>query len=177
MLIAAHPTAQNLGAAKPERIKAGFAAGLRLVFAICVPLVLLYFFAGRQLVYVFLESPTGTAADIGMRFLRIISPFYLIVAAKLVADGVLRGAGMMKKFMVTTFSDLTLRVALAAVLSKTALGTTGIWLAWPIGWTIATALSLIFYGTADWKKYVKKSEKSIPVEAENDEAELEMQTE
>ena len=40
-----------------------------------------------------------------------------------------------------------------------------------------TALSLIFYGTADWKKYVKKSEKSIPVEAENDEAELEMQTE
>lgn len=34
-----------------------------------------------------------------------------------------------------------------------------------------------FYGTADWKKYVKKSEKSIPVEAENDEAELEMQTE
>ena len=164
-------------AAKPERIKAGFAAGLRLVFAICVPLVLLYFFAGRQLVYVFLESPTGTAADIGMRFLRIISPFYLIVAAKLVADGVLRGAGMMKKFMVTTFSDLTLRVALAAVLSKTALGTTGIWLAWPIGWTIATALSLIFYGTADWKKYVKKSEKSIPVEAENDEAELEMQTE
>lgn len=73
--------------------------------------------------------------------------------------------------------DLSLRVALAAVLSKTALGTTGIWLAWPIGWTIATALSLIFYGTADWKKYVKKSEKSIPVEAENDEAELEMQTE
>ena len=176
-VMAGYSSAVNLGAAKPERIKAGFAAGLRLVFAICVPLVLLYFFAGRQLVYVFLESPTGTAADIGMRFLRIISPFYLIVAAKLVADGVLRGAGMMKKFMVTTFSDLTLRVALAAVLSKTALGTTGIWLAWPIGWTIATALSLIFYGTADWKKYVKKSEKSIPVEAENDEAELEMQTE
>ena len=49
-------TAQNLGAAKPERIKAGFAAGLRLVFAICVPLVLLYFFAGRQLVYVFWKA-------------------------------------------------------------------------------------------------------------------------
>lgn len=96
-----------------------------------------------------------------MRFLRIISPFYLIVAAKLVADGVLRGAGMMKKFMVTTFSDLTLRVALAAVLSKTALGTTGIWLAWPIGWTIATALSLIFYGTADWKNTLKRAKKAF----------------
>lgn len=136
-------TAQNLGAAKPERIKAGFAAGLRLVFAICVPLVLLYFFAGRQLVYVF-GKPDRHGSGYRNALLRIISPFYLIVAAKLVADGVLRGAGMMKKFMVTTFSDLTLRVALAAVLSKTALGTTGIWLAWPIGWTIATALSLIF---------------------------------
>lgn len=150
-------TAQNLGAAKTDRIKAGFVAGLRLVFVLCVPIVLLYFFAGNRLVYVFLESPTGTAVDTGARFLRIISPFYLIVAAKLVADGVLRGAGMMKKFMVTTFSDLTLRVVLAALLSQTALGTTGIWLAWPIGWTIATALSLTFYGTADWKKCAKRS--------------------
>lgn len=33
-----------------------------------------------------------------------------------------------------------------------------------------------FYGTADWKNTLKER-KSIPVEAENDEAELEMQTE
>ena len=144
-------TAQNLGAAKYDRIKAGFRAGLKLVWALCIPLVLLYEFAGKWLVYIFLESPTGAAMDTGVFFLRIVSPFYFIVAAKLVSDGILRGAGMMKKFMVATFTDLVLRVALAEILSRTALGTTGIWLSWPIGWTIAAVLSIVFYATVKWK--------------------------
>ena len=45
-------TAQNLGAAKYDRIKAGFRAGLKLVWALCVPLVLLYVFAGQKLIYI-----------------------------------------------------------------------------------------------------------------------------
>ena len=143
-------TAQNLGAAKYDRIKAGFRAGLKLVWALCIPLVLLYEFAGKWLVYIFLESPTGAAMDTGVLFLRIVSPFYFVVAAKLVSDGILRGAGMMKKFMIATFTDLVLRVALAEILSRTALGTTGIWLSWPIGWTIAAILSILFYITVKW---------------------------
>lgn len=145
-------TAQNLGAAKYDRIKAGFRAGLKLVWALCVPLVLLYEFAGKWLVYIFLESPTGAAMDTGVLFLRIVSPFYFVVAAKLVSDGILRGAGMMKKFMIATFTDLILRVALAEILSRTSLGTTGIWLSWPIGWTIAAILSILFYVTVKWEQ-------------------------
>ena len=170
-------TAQNLGAAKPERIKAGFAAGLRLVFAICVPLVLLYFFAGRQLVYVFLESPTGTAADIGMRFLRIISPFYLIVAAKLVADGVLRGAGMMKKVYGDDLQRFDSARCACGGIVENRTRNNGNLACMAHRLDDCNRAVAHFYGTADWKKYVKKSEKSIPVEAENDEAELEMQTE
>ena len=143
-------TEQNLGAAKYDRIKAGFRAGLKLVWALCIPLVLLYEFAGKWLVYIFLESPTGAAMDTGVLFLRIVSPFYFVVAAKLVSDGILRGAGMMKKFMIATFTDLVLRVALAEILSRTSLGTTGIWLSWPIGWTIAAILSILFYVTVKW---------------------------
>ena len=149
-------TAQNLGAAKYDRIKAGFRAGLKLVWALCIPLVLLYEFAGKWLVYIFLESPTGAAMDTGVLFLRIVSPFYFVVAAKLVSDGILRGAGMMKKFMIATFTDLVLRVALAEILSRTALGTTGIWLSWPIGWTIAAILSILFYVTVKWGQKQQK---------------------
>lgn len=145
-------TAQNLGAAKYDRIKEGFRAGLKLVWALCIPLVILYEFAGKWLVFIFMESPTGTAIDTGALFLRIVSPFYFVVAAKLVSDGILRGAGMMKKFMIATFTDLILRVALAEILSRTALGTIGIWLSWPIGWTIAAILSIVFYATTKWKK-------------------------
>ena len=98
-------TAQNLGAGKYDRIKSGFRAGIKLVWALCVPLVALYVFAGQPLVHIFLDSPTGQAMDTGVAFLRIIAPFYFIVSAKLVSDGVLRGAGLMKKFMVATFTD------------------------------------------------------------------------
>ena len=144
-------TAQNLGAKKHDRIKAGFRAGLQLVWIICIPFFLLYFIGGRYLVYIFLDSPTGQAMDVGITFLRIISPFYFIVSAKLVADGILRGAGLMKRFMLTTFTDLILRVTLASVLSKTPLGSTGIWLAWPIGWCIATSMSILFASRMKWE--------------------------
>ena len=145
-------TAQNLGAAQYDRIKAGFRAGLKLVWALCLPLVLLYEFAGKWLVYVFLESPMGAATDTGVLFLRIVSPFYFVVAAKLVSDGILRGAGLMRQFMAATFTDLVLRVALAELLSRTALGTTGIWISWPIGWTIAMVLSIVFYASVRWER-------------------------
>ena len=153
-------TAQNLGAAKYDRIRSGFRAGLKLVWALCLPLVILYEFFGRPLVGIFLESSVGAASDVGVLFLRILAPFYFIVAAKLVSDGILRGASLMKKFMIATFTDLILRVVLAEVLSRTALGTTGIWLSWPIGWTVAAIFSVVFYATAHWgaKKDGKEAE-------------------
>lgn len=140
-------TAQNLGAGKSERIRDGFKAGLKMVWIISIPLVLLYFFAGKQLLYLFLDNPTNTVIHTGIMFLCILSPFYFVVSAKLVADGILRGAGLMSRFMITTFTDLILRVVLAIILSKQ-FGSTGIWCAWPIGWSIATTLSVIFYKKA-----------------------------
>ena len=144
-------TAQNLGAGKLSRIREGFRAGLKLVWLICIPLVIAYLFAGKYLVYIFLDNPTGTAMDVGVEILRILSPFYFVVSAKLAADGVLRGAGMMKKFMIATFTDLILRVALAKLLSGV-LDTTGIWIAWPIGWAVSMVMSVLFYRSGGWQK-------------------------
>lgn len=145
-------TAQNLGAGKTERIDQGFRAGLGLVWAICLPVAAAYLLAGRQLLCLFIDAPTQTALDTGVTFLRLLSPFYFVVSAKLTADGVLRGTGSMGRFMAATFTDLILRVTLALVLSRTGLGATGIWLAWPIGWTTATVLSLLFYRTGPWRR-------------------------
>ncbi|MBQ8647397.1 MAG: MATE family efflux transporter, partial [Oscillospiraceae bacterium] len=135
-------TAQNLGADKPHRVREGFWAGCRLVWALSVPLFAAYFFAGRWLLLLFMEHPEGEAMAAGLMFLRVLSPFYFVISAKLVSDGVLRGAGMMNQFMVATFADLILRVVLAFALSGTALGSTGIWCAWPVGWCTAAVLSI-----------------------------------
>ena len=137
-------TSQNLGAAKPERVRQGYLAGVKLVWLICVPLAAAYFFAGRQLLFLFMNEPTGTAIETGILFLRIVAPFYFVVSLKLVSDGVLRGCSLMVQFMAATFADLILRVALSVGLSATSLGSTGIWLSWPIGWVIGTGLSLLF---------------------------------
>lgn len=77
-------------------------------------------------------------------FLRIVSPFYMLISVKLVADGVLRGAGFMKRFMIATLTDLVIRVVLAIVLSKTTLSYNGIWSAWPIGWAIGVVISVYY---------------------------------
>ena len=142
--------AQNLGAQKLDRIQEGFRAALRLVWILCLPLVALYLTWGRGLMGFFLDNPTELALKTGIAFLQILAPFYFVVSAKLVADGILRGAGLMKQFMVATFTDLILRVVLAFVLSSTALGATGIWCAWPIGWTVATVISILFYRAGPW---------------------------
>lgn len=143
-------TSQNLGAGKISRIRDGFKAGIKMVWMLSTPLFLLYFFGGEMCLRFFLDNPTKQAMHTGMMFLRILSPFYFVVSAKLVADGVLRGAGMMKYFMIATFTDLILRVVLAYVFSRTSLGATGIWCAWPIGWIVATILSISFYKKETW---------------------------
>lgn len=144
-------TAQNIGAQKMERVKEGFRAGLKLVWILCLPLFLAYFFAGRYLVFLFMDNSTGPAIDTGIQFLRILSPFYFVVSAKLVADGILRGAGLMRNFMIATFTDLILRVALAIGLAKV-FGSIGIWCAWPIGWTVAMCMSVWFYKRGPWNR-------------------------
>ena len=144
-------TAQNIGAGKLHRIPEGFRAGLRMVWSLCVPLVLLYFFAGRYLIGFFIDNPTETAVTTGVQFLRILSPFYFVVSSKLVADGILRGSSLMGRFMAATFTDLVLRVVLAYALSGALHAAVGIWCAWPIGWTVATCLSHYFYLHGPWR--------------------------
>lgn len=148
-------TAQNLGAGKLRRIKDGFAAGLKMMWLICLPLMLLYVAAGKPLVGIFMNTPSADAVRSGVIFLRILAPFYFIISAKLVADGILRGAAMMKQFMIGTFTDLILRVILAFALSRVFESSVGIWCAWPIGWTVSMVISVIFYRRGKWMQAQK----------------------
>ena len=137
---------QNLGAGRCDRVKAGFGAGVRLLGVICLSFTALYLLAGRQLLLLFLNSPTGEAIETGVVFLRIVAPFYILLAFKLSSDGLLRGCGKMGPFMATTLSDMFLRVTLAVVFAGT-WGVKGTWLAWPVGWCVGTGLSVVFYRT------------------------------
>ena len=149
-------SAQNIGAGKPERIKKGYAAGIRLAIVVYVPVLVLYYCFGDILVNFFMDSDGADSLRVGVEFLRIVSPFYIVVATKLISDGVLRGLGAMNLFMIATLTDLILRVVLAFVLS-TRWEETGIWYAWPIGWIIGTLISLVATkGGLRWQKMKTK---------------------
>lgn len=144
-------TAQNLGAQKIERVREGRKAGIRLVWMIALPLTLIYFFCGKWLVLIFMDSPSRQALQTGIEILRILSPFYFTISAKLTTDGVLRGAGMMHQFMTATLTAVVLRVGFAKLLSGV-FGPLGIWLAWPIGWFAGVAISIFFYRRGRWSE-------------------------
>ncbi len=150
-------TAQNYGAKKYDRIKEGMKWGsIFSIIAGCI-FAVTYLSFNEQLLRLFMEKAVNEETVVsGMAFLKTVSPFFCFIGLKLVFDGVLKGTGSMKLFMVVTFTDLILRVILAFVFAPI-WGYEGIWYSWPVGWTVATVLSVIFYKGLS-KKLKQKAE-------------------
>lgn len=149
-------TAQNTGAGKLLRISQGLKAGIIMLIVVALPFFCAYFIFPKAMMNIFISASETGIVDVGRTFLRIVSPFYFIAAAKLTIDGILRGSGHMKEFMTATFADLLLRVVLAYVFSYAMNSEVGIWMSWPVGWTIAAAMSLAFY-VVYYKRKIKKT--------------------
>ena len=145
--------AQNIGARKLDRIGPGLKAGALYSIGLALVFTAIYLPFSDVLIGLFL--PAGSASgvtDVARQYLYILVPFYIIVCIKFVCDSVLRGAGAMRPFMVTTFSDLILRVGFSAILYNLMGSEIGIWLSWPIGWFLGSSISVFFYKRGVWKK-------------------------
>ena len=143
-------TAQNMGSGQIERIKKGFRAGAILALCVAAVFSVAYFFLGRPFLELFSnEETTEKAIVTGITFLKIAAPFYPIICMKLVSEGVLRGSSCMKQFMFSTFTDLLLRVVTAYILAPF-FDETGIWMAWPMSWTVAAVMSMYYYLRGVW---------------------------
>ncbi|MDY4922586.1 MATE family efflux transporter [Frisingicoccus sp.] len=147
-------TAQNLGAGKVERTRKGLAAGIKMGLIVALPFFTAFFIFGNNMVQLFMSGDASEVAlETGVTFLRIVSPFYFVISIKLLVDGLLRGSGAIREFMAATFTDLILRVLISYILSAF-FQATGIWMSWPIGWTIAAIMSVFFYRKGKWaEKY------------------------
>ncbi len=139
---------QNYGAHKLHRIRRGFGAALVINSGIALLFTALSEFLAEPLVGVFMEEGGGSAFAIetGALFVRIVAPFYLIVNLKTDADSVVRGCGGNLGFMISTFSDLILRVAFVFLLTIP-FGFAGVGWAWAAGWVLGTVVALAFYFT------------------------------
>lgn len=145
--------AQNFGAGQIERMKRGWRVGVAISEIMAGVLIALLLLFGRELVALFMDASANTqVVEIGYSFLVVAAPFYAVLALKTVSDSVLRGAACMVAFMVTTFSDLLLRVVMSYVLAP-GMGFAGICWSYPIGWVVGAAAALLYYFSGRWKRH------------------------
>lgn len=144
-------TAQNMGAHNTERVNAGFKSGIKMALLVALPFFIAFCIFPKYMMMIFVSEDNADVITAGVQFLRIVSPFYFLITVKLIIDGILRGAGAMISFMISTFADLILRVAFAFILTPY-FAQNGIWWSWPIGWVTASLISIAFYCSGIWKK-------------------------
>ena len=150
-------SAQNMGAGKPERIKKGIFGAIGMGAVISLIFTAIFLGLSEPCIKIFITDGNADAIGTGVNFLKIVTPFYVIIAIKIIADGTLRGTNRMLSFTIATFIDLLLRVVFSAILKKP-MGITGIWWSWPIGWLIATPISFGLYLFAAKKNFGLKKD-------------------
>jgi putative MATE family efflux protein len=145
---------QNLGANKPERVRAGFRATLIITSGISVVTSLLTVFFGGLMMRMFTDDPN--VISIGSGYLRIVGAFYLVFSSMFVTGSVMRGAGdTLIPMFITLLSLWLIRIPLAYYFSQHAgLGVKGIWWSMPIGWMVGLSLSYAYYRYGRWKTKV-----------------------
>lgn len=159
-------TAQNMGAGKPERVKAGYRASYLIdgAFALLILLILSLF--GEQIIGAFMDGQSADAAfATGIGYLSFIKFFFLCIGLKAATDGVLRGAGDVVVFTLANLVNLGVRVAGAFLLAPV-IGVAAVWYAIPAGWTVNYLISLCRYLGGKWsRKRLVQGEPNVQKEA------------
>lgn len=138
--------AQNYGAGRHARIRAGVKGAVLVSFAFCAAVSAAVWVLAEPLMLLFVSAQETAILAEGVRYLHIEGAFYCGIGCLSLLYGLYRALGRPGMSVVLTVISLGTRVALAYVLSAVpALGVTGIWWAVPIGWALADAAGLIYY--------------------------------
>ena len=105
--------AQNRGAGKADRVRQGYHCGMRIEFAYGILLTVICLLFAEPIIRLFAADPT--VVDLGVRFLRTISLFYLMPAATNGIQGFFRGMGDLKVTLNSSMLNMGGRVAAAAL--------------------------------------------------------------
>ncbi len=134
--------AQNRGANKEDRIKSGFAAGIRMELIYGVFIALLAFTLRRPIVAMFVKGDgTNEVIELGAAYLSIMSFLYILPGLTNGFQGYFRGIGRIPVTILCTGIQITLRVISTALLSPV-MSIRGIAIACGIGWMAMLAFEI-----------------------------------
>jgi len=157
---------QNLGANRPDRVKAGLRATLIMtsLFSLAISAITVFF--GNFLMRMFTDDEV--VIRMGHEYLVIIGSFYILFSVMFVINGVLRGAGdTLIPMFISLLTLWVIRIPIALFLSKQPdIGVYGIWWSIPIGWFAGVVLFYLYYRSGRWKSkaVVKYSPEGKPGE-------------
>ncbi|HNZ82832.1 MAG TPA: MATE family efflux transporter [Sedimentibacter sp.] len=154
-------TGQNYGAGKIKRIKEGYVKGIQIIGGIGVFATLLLIF-GAELLFEIFTPNDPTAIKEGIIYLRILGLSQFLMAIEIGTTGAFNGLG---KTIYPTVNGIILnvsRIPAALILSKTALGLSGVWWAITISSNLkGLVLFVLFYFY--WKHFEKNHSKNNPL--------------
>ncbi len=147
-------TAQNLGAGQTERIKKGYRSAYIIIIAFGAALILISQLFYEPVISAFVDKESSIQAfETGVSYFRFIGLFFSFLGFKAITDGILRGSGDVKVYMLANLINLTIRVAVAQLCSPV-WGIEFVWYAVPMGWAVNYLISLFWYRTGNWKKNI-----------------------
>lgn len=138
--------AQNYGARKEERIRAGLRGAVMAALIFCVTVSALVCVFARPLMLLFVDAKETAIIAEGIRYLRIEGVFYCGIGCLFLLYGLYRALSKPGMSVILTIFSLGTRVILAYALSAIpAIGVIGIWWSVPIGWFLADVIGLVYY--------------------------------
>jgi len=135
---------QNWGAGQRLRAREGVRAAVIMSLISTVVLGAVVFLLARPLTAFF--SPEAEVIDYGVRFIHIVTPFYLMICFNQIYAGVLRGIGdATMPTVIMLISFVVFRQIYLAVTKALGAGFIAVALAYPVGWILCSTLLIIRY--------------------------------
>ena len=139
-------TAQNYGAGRTERIRAGIRSAVGCSIGFCLLISLGVWVLAKPLMLLFIKPEETEILAVGVQYLHIEGAFYCGIGCLFLLYGLYRAVERPGMSVVLTVISLGTRVALAYILSGIpAVGVTGIWWSVPIGWFLADVTGFWYY--------------------------------
>ena len=135
---------QNWGAGRKDRARDSVRSAVYISLLSTAVLAVAAFIASRELLGLF--SPDPEVVSFGVRFIRIVTPFYLTICFNQIYAGALRGIGdATAPTVIMLCSFVVFRQIYLAVTKALGFGFVAVALAYPMGWIMCSTLLAIRY--------------------------------
>ena len=135
---------QNWGARQPRRAREGVRTATVMSLIATAVLGVLVFLLARPLMGFF--SPEEEVIEYGIRFIHIVTPFYVTICFNQIYAGALRGIGdATMPTVIMLISFVAFRQIYLAVTKALGAGFLAVALAYPVGWILCSTLLVVRY--------------------------------